>query len=495
MKLSSPKILLINPPAIIDPKTKEVQSSDSYPSLGLFYLNSFLKNHGYESKILDFFFSNLNDIKKILLRENADIIGITCLTHSRLSSIKMAIQVKLLKKDTIVILGGHHATFMYEQLLQEYDIDFIVLGEGEKKLLNLVKAIEGKIPLEVVKGIAYKKNGIIVQQISSDMDYIEDLDKLPFPITEEDLEIFSNYPPLIETQYGDFNTLSNFSYVHLNAKSCIIISSRGCPFSCTFCAGHIFWGKKYRFRSPQNVVDEIEYYYKNFGFRYFKFWDLAFTLNSIRAIEICKEIVKRNILIHFYCQSRAESLTEDMVKWLKKSGCISIGIGVESGSQRILYNVKKSMKINSIIRAFSICKKHEIRAFPFLIAGNPGENDESIRKTKNLMRIINPYKIIVQKMYILPGTQIYESIKTRGLINDDIWLSNVTLPYYTCENTLKTLNKWAFELFYYSKSNFMISFLWILYKFLGLIKKPLNRIFLNFKTYSFLQKIFKTLKF
>lgn len=495
MKESSPKILLINPPAITDPKTKVVQSSDSYPSLGLFYLNSFLKNHGYESKILDFFFSNLHDIKKILLRENADIIGITCLTHSRHSSIKMAALIKLLKKDTIVIFGGHHATFMYEQLLQEYDIDFIVFGEGEKKLLDLVKAIEGKIPLEVVKGIAYKKNGNIVQQISSDIDNLEDLDKLPFPITEEDLDIFKNYPPLIETQYGDFNTLSNFSYVHLNAKSCIILSSRGCPFNCTFCAGNKFWGRKYRFRSPQNVANEIEYYYKTLGFRFFKFWDLAFTLNSERTIEICREIIKRGLKIHFYCQSRVESLTEDMIKWLKKSGCICIGIGVESGSERILKNIKKSIKIKSVIRTFSICKKHEIRVFPFLIVGNPGENEESISKTKNLMRIIKPYKILVEKMYILPGTEIYESKKKHGLINDEIWLKNIALPYYTCENALKTLNRWVFELFYYNKPDFMVSFLSLFNKFLGLIENPTNRIFCWLKSFSFVRKIFKILRY
>ncbi len=203
---------------------------------------------------------------------------------------------------------------MYNQLLENYDVDFIVLGEGEKKLLKLVKALEEKIPLESVEGIAYKKNGKIIKNPLTKENSILELDELAFPFSEEQMEIFNKYPSIQELRPQVVKDIP--PEIYENGRIVGIITSRGCPFNCQFCSSTLFWGKKWRFRSPKNVVDEIEYYYNQFGFKYFNFADDAFTIIPSRCIGICKEILNRNLKIYFDCTTRADKITDELVKCL-----------------------------------------------------------------------------------------------------------------------------------------------------------------------------------
>ena len=462
------KILLLNPPALDHSKNGKYLAIDSFPSVGLNYLYSCLKTNGYNCKLYDFFFESWVNIENILIEEYADVIGITCLTESRFNSFRLLSLIRKIRKKTIVIFGGHHSTHMYTQLLSKFSIDYIVLGEGEKKLLNLIRAIEGTIPIESVRGIAYKKNGVIIKN-ESEGDYnITNLDSLTFPFSKEHLKMFEKYPPLKVTRPIEFSKLSHLLFVYERGKSTIVMPSRGCPFKCQFCGARSFWGKNYRFRSPENVVDEIEYYYKKFGFMFFRLWDYTFTLIPRRGIEICKEIIKRKLKIYFACQTRVDKITEDLVIWLKKAGCLFIGVGVESGSEKILKQINKQISIKSVIKAFSIFKKYNLPAYPFLMVGNPGETDETVQQTINLMKIINPYKIVTQITMVFPGTDLYKLAKKQGFIDDDYWLSSKPQPYYTYENSLKKLNKWEFEIQNYDKKVFHKNLLKLLIKLISL---------------------------
>ena len=451
------KILLANPPLLDLSKFGKSTLLSPCPGTGLSYLYSYLKEHHYNCKIYDFYFDTWDYVKKVLIEEDPDIVGITCLTEGRYSAFKLLSLIRKVKNDTIVIFGGHHSTYMYDQLLQNFDIDYIVLGEGEDKLLNLIRSIEGKTSIESVGGIAYKRNGQIIRNVSERIDFIEDLDKLPFPFSSDQFTIFDKYPSLKKIRPRQLEYLP--PNTHDTGKIITIATSRGCPFNCQFCSSTLFWGKKYRFRSPKNVVDEIEYYYKNLGFKYFNFGDDAFTIKPERCIAICNEIVDRNLKIFFDCTTRVDRITDELVIWLKKAGCLFVALGVESGSIKILRTINKKIKPESVIKAFSILKKHKLPAYPLLMVGNPGETNETIKKTITLLKIIKPHSITIAKTTIFPGSDLYNLAKKQNFIDDDYWLTVKPPPYYTYENSIKILNKWVFKVINYDKNRYQLNIL------------------------------------
>lgn len=471
------KILLIYPPGFNQSHNVKTPFIDVYPPIGLYYLNSFLMQNGYDCKVYDFFFDTWSYIEVVLREENADIIGISCLSETRQNSLKLISIIQKINKKSKIIFGGHHSTHMYEQLLNHYEIDYVVLGEGEIKLLNLLKVIEGKLPLESVKGIAYKINGRVIKNGSHLDDLIEDLDFLPFPYSEAQLTLFKKYLPIIYRYPIEVEHLSQFAEIFEKGKCAMIATSRGCPFNCKFCAASVFWGNKYRLRSPENIVDEIEFYHKSLGILFFKILDSTFTLIPERSIQVCKELVNRNLNIFFECFSRPESITEELVLWLKKAGCICISLGVESGSKKILHAINKSSTVGTIIKSFSILNKYDLLAEPFLMVGNPGETEVTIKKTISLLRLIKPQRIRISKTSLLPGTNLYRIAKEQGFIDDNFWHTQKPRQYYTFENSLKTLKKWEFSLIYYDKRIYQLNLLKLFFR----VKSLVNILTIKFK--------------
>ena len=143
--------------------------------------------------------------------------------------------------------------------------------------------------------------------------------------------------------------------------------------------------------------------------------------------------------------------------WLKKAGCIQIGLGVESGSKKILKTINKNLSINSVIKAFDILKKYNLDPYPLLMVGNPGESTETIKKTISLLRIINPNRVAVSIAMVFPGTELFDLAKKQGFIDRDYWLSEKPPPYYTFEHSLKRLRKWSFEVHYYEKTKYQLN--------------------------------------
>ena len=466
------KILLLNPPFVDQSQYGKPVLLSPCPGTGLGYLYSCLKKHNYNCKIYDFLFDSWEYIESVIREENADVIGITCLTEGRYNAFKLLSLIRKIKKKTIVIFGGHHSTYMYEQLLEHFDIDYIVLGEGERTLLYLIRAIEGKIPLESVGGLAYKINGKVIKNSLKEGYFIEDLDSLPIPFSEDHLEIFAKYPSIQQIRPLQVKNIPR--EMCENGRIVSIVTSRGCPFNCQFCSSTLFWGIKWRFRSPKNIVDEIEFYYKKFGFRYFNFADDAFTMIPKRSIEICREIIDRNLKIYFDCTTRADRISDELVKWLKKAGCLFTAIGVESGSRKILKTINKKLSPESVIKAFSILKKNKLLAYPLLMVGNPGETDETINKTIILLKIIKPSQVAVSKTMIFPGTELYTHAKALGIIKDNFWLTSKPPPYYTYEHSLKTLFNWVFKIVYYDKKKYQLKIL----KLQQIVRKSLKKTYI-----------------
>ena len=363
-----------------------------------------------------------------------------------------------------IIVGGQHVSLFPYETLRKKEIDFGIIGEAEETIVELINALEKKKKLEDIQGIVYKKNKKV--KITKLRDKIKNLDKVPFPAR--------NLIPM--KKY--------FSYITKYKNYAIIMTSRGCTFQCSFCeqrTGDV------RFRSPKNVVDEIEECTKKFNVREIDIFDPLFTINKKRVIQICKEIQKRKIKINWSCRSRVDTIHEDMLIEMKKAGCYRIYFGIESGDENILKKLRKNTTILKIKNAIHLTKKNKILAFGYFMIGNPGESIRTIKKTIKLAKELPLDYAQFSRLSVLPGTSLYEELKTQ--IGYDYWQEYIkdkknerALPRVDSELSEETINKYikkAYKEFYFRPS-VMINFLLnikSLNEFLRYIKAGFNMLF------------------
>ncbi|MFA5014851.1 MAG: radical SAM protein [Actinomycetota bacterium] len=411
------KIMLINPPWYI------LQGSSlSEIPIGLSYLASFLKEKGRQVEVFNADFgspkyvgykslyesysaylaclNNLEDniwqgIIKEVEEYKPDIVGLTLKTGAYKSACNIACLIKRYFPRVIIVAGGPHATILPQETAQEGCFDYVVKGEGEITFLELIERIEKDESLEEVKGLTYFKNGKIIDNPAR--HFIEELDNLPF------LERDSH---LHRKQYSP-DTIS------------LIITGRGCPYACTFCASEKIWKRKVRFRSPFNIVDEINIVYKKYGSRHFKFRDDTFTLNKQRALEICELLIRQKLPITWQCETRADCLDEELVRKMKEAGCIGVSIGVESGSERILKYIEKGETKEKIAEGIKLLRKFGINVSTFMMIGFPTETEEEMEETMKFVKKLSPNHIILSILTPYPGTKIYDDSLRLGLLKDD----------------------------------------------------------------------------
>ena len=434
------KTLLVSVP------TKQLTSfhrdNPSIP-LGLAYLAAMLEKEKLEVSVVDMCENSIEDIKGIIKEHNPDIVGISCFTQTRKVVFRMASLIKKINKKITIVLGGSHATFLYEQILKNYkEIDIVVLYEGEFTFPELIKTLADKGDLNKVKGIAFRKGKKIVK--TEERETIHDLDILPFPAYH--LFDLNRYV----TVSHDNIPGSGLDGKRNSELKCVdIITTRGCPNRCTYCSTTVFWKNKYRAMSPKRVADLIEHLYKKYEIKVFSFDDDTFTVLQGRVIEICKEIIKRKIKIRWSCGTRVNFVSEELLKWMKKAGCYHIFFGVESGSSTILRNINKLCTKKQILDSIKLCKKIGINAGMQIMVGNSGENNKTIKETMDLIKETDPPSLGTSIVTIFPGTELYELSKRQGFINDAYWLSDGYAPIYTYENSLQKLRKYEHEILLY----------------------------------------------
>lgn len=403
-------------------KKLEVHCTDSshYP-LGIGYLHSFLEQRGNEVETLwlnnydfDTCFSLIfSKIDQFI----PDIIGFQILTTNRTSSFKIIEYVHQHYPEIIQIIGGIHATIMYDQILRKYPYLIAVLGEGELTFGQLADELfsENK-RLEEVKGIAFVKNNSVLK--TDDRDLIDNLDILPFPKHE----LFFN---------------------NLRENACII-TSRGCPNKCSFCCLCAVSNRKVRYRSIENVIEEIEYLKNKFP-KLKQIWihDDSFFLNNDRVIKFCDEVISRKILVEFVCSGRFKPISEKMVKKLEQANFVQVLLGLESGDENILKACHKNITTEDALKAVKLFAETKIEIYAFIIIGLPGENKQSIITTSQLIQKMQKIKYMYYKnvalLTIYPGTEIYEIAKRSGKIDDDYWLTDKITPLYNVEHSEKEL--------------------------------------------------------
>ncbi len=333
-----------------------------------------------------------------------DLLGISIWTGAYHSAQNIVSIAKKFNPQLSVIAGGIHPTLLPTETLEENPgVDYVICGEGEETILQLVSAIVAKAGIEDISGIYFRKNGSIIH--TPPRPYIENLDSLLFP----------DFSSVVD---GEFYSPDAFSG---------IITSRGCPYSCIYCASHLLWGKKVRFRSPENVVDEIIQRINFYQVKNLRFHDDSFALDKERALRISDLIIEKGLKINWQCDTRADLIDETLLQKMKLAGCRQINIGVESGSKRILESIGKNISLQQIRNAVRMIKSAKINIAMYFMAGFPGETADDIRATISLMKELKPNRPIWSLVTPYPGSEIYEFSRQRGLLPED---KNWTLYFH-----------------------------------------------------------------
>jgi len=407
------KVLLISPP-------REVRQRAYFPPMGLAYIGSVLKGDGHVVRIIDAASYSWKRLEKVILAINPDVLGITCWTIERGQAFKTAqIANKCLPK-TKIIMGGQHATAFPEHMFKLAYADVVVLGEGERTMSELISAFENNDDISHIRGIVYQNEGKTIY--TEPRALIAALDSLPFPM------------------YDDFNLEEYNGLPETKTLAAAIMASRGCPYNCIYCSSAVFWERRWRSRTAGNVLDEIEWLYNDYRVRSIIFFDDLFFMDNNRAIEICKGIIDRKLELSWVAEGRVNLVNQELLEWMKKAGCYRIDYGVESGSPNILKNIDKKTTIEQIREAFKLTHEVGIKPDAYLMVGNPGENEKTINETIQLMKEIKPYYTNSGSVvWILPNTELYGRSKKMGIIDDNYWIENNSVPYYTGEHNLANL--------------------------------------------------------
>jgi radical SAM superfamily enzyme YgiQ (UPF0313 family) len=397
------KTLFLIPPFEYNDKVYE-KVNRRYPHTGTAYMAAMLKQNRAPYEIIDM---NLgyspSQVSEFVKQYNPDAICTTAYSFGYKRVYNLIDSIKSDHNKDIVI-GGPHISVTGKEALEKTKADFAVIGEGEHTLLELIENPE----YEKIKGLIWRKNSEIV--MNERRPYIQDLDSLPFPA------------------YEDFELEK---YLCNTDKRLPIITSRGCPYQCNFCCTRISMGNKFRKRSPENVVDEIEYWYKK-GWSTFDINDDIFSLDRNRAKKICEQIIERGLDIQFNLSVglRVDTVDKDLLKNLKAAGCNFISYGCESGNDQILKDIKKGIQVKDVINAVNMTRNVGIKHKVNFIIGHPTETYEDAMDSIKLAKNLKCDFVSFNNLIPYPGTEVYSWIENnknaRFLSPPEVYLNEMT---------------------------------------------------------------------
>ena len=359
------------------------------PSPSLLYLAPYLIQDGHQVEYIEGLFYTYQQVVKKLEQLNPDVIGVTITSVDWENSKWMINDLKQKFTSSTIVAGGIHPTLWQEKCFEECDgIDYIVKGEGEHTMRELVNSLlSDEIPLDI-PGLVFRHNGELIK--TPDRPVVEEIDSLPFPAHQL-------APPEF---YLPSPTFYN-SLPHAN-----IIGARGCPYKCTFC----HTDRHTRMRSAKNIVDEIEWLVVNQGVRDIAFWDDTFTLSQTRALEFCDEILKRKLKVDWAINARVDRVSEELLIKMKEAGCWRILYGIESGVQKNLDALRKETTLEQIRYAINLTSKLGMEAYGTFMFGIPGETYEEGLETIEFACSIDLDYAVFVNLTPLPGSEVYEKL-------------------------------------------------------------------------------------
>ncbi|MDD5065516.1 MAG: radical SAM protein [bacterium] len=354
------KILLAEAPFSY---TDSIIKGERYFPLGIGYIASYIRQSpGRDVKI---FIGDMLQFEKAVSRDLPDVVGITCMTNTYPTAAQMVQIVKKSNPRCRIILGGQHVSSVHADVLRDIpEADFLAVGEGEILMDRFLRElVSGKPAWEHVPGLVYRISGGIKEvPVGPVNDHIE---QFPFPARD----------------LVDLNQYKSHPQMRFGRSTASMITSRGCPWLCTYCSSHVTMGRKYRFLSADYVLNEIQEIYHRYHINNIILWDDLFTLNHDRVHEICEKIIKSGLNINWFCQSRTDRLNQEIADIMRRAGCKMISFGIESGNEKTLERIRKNVKLDVVTQTIGFCRKAGIRTQGSFILGFPWETKEEMEDT------------------------------------------------------------------------------------------------------------------
>lgn len=446
------KILFIYPPFSMETveDRKETYGTAILPPIGLLTLIGEIEKNKYDVDFIDAELDLLddNDIFKIVMEKKPDVLGIYCLESNFKHLVDLVSRIKKELK-TMIFFGGPYAWNHWTEILKTKVVDFIVIGEGEETCVELLETLNNKGDLTKVRGIAYKEDDKIIKTKARPL--IKDLDKLSYPAVH--LINIKKYRPAPNQV--------------IRQPSCLVITSRGCPFKCSFCYVSYLFGGTYRQRGVEHVIGEIKLLVGKYGIKEIQFHDDLFGGNKRWLNGFLDRIIEERLDITWSCLTRIDVLDKNIARKMKKAGCWSVFLGIESLDQEILDAFNKDIKVEKIEDGIRMLKKAGIEIRANLILGGPTETPEKAKKVIKRLCKLNPDYARFNLMTPHSGTQIYNEIKegkwgkfTEGYTQNQLTHREaVFIPFgYKDADELLKMRKYAYRKFYFRPKYIMSRF-------------------------------------
>lgn len=404
------RIAIINPPAYANEKfiregrCEQRASSFQYlmVPISLPSIAALIRARGFDVLLIDCMAEELDEKKTIskIQRFNPKLVIINFSTATFTKDTAFTLQLKKILPKTHLTAIGVHVSSLPEQTLIETALDSVIRNEPEMTALELANRLNGNERLKAVSGLSYRGNPTFVNNPSR--DFIANLDSLPFPARD----LLKN---------------DRYKMPIYNRPYTLVITARGCPNNCSFCTANIYYGSKIRMRSPENVLDEVEEIINVHKIKDITFWADTFTFDKKYVLAICKGIKERRLKFRWMANARVDRVDPEMLKAMKDSGCQILSFGVESGVQKILNNIGKNITLKKIRQTFSWVRQAGVESAAHIIFGLPGETEETIKKTIEFVKEINPDYIQFYSAIPFPGTRFHDEAAKKGWITSQNW--------------------------------------------------------------------------
>ncbi|MFH2021107.1 MAG: radical SAM protein [archaeon] len=394
------KTVLINPPITSQERYGSIvkDGGGRQAPLGICFVAAVLRKNNFPVSVIDAEGENLTykDIMERLRNENADIVGITSTTVAFHRSLELAKSIRKFDKNITIIIGGSHVSAMPEMTMKYDCFDIGAYGEAEYTFLELAQKVSNNDDWKNIDGIVYNDNGKIVKTLPRPL--IADLDELPYPAIDllSNLDLY-NPPPMN----------------YLNKPVLSVVTSRGCPNQCIFC-DHSVFGNKYRYHSAKRIVEEIKHLIKEYGAKEISIVDDNFTVNKNRVYEFCDLMIKNRVKIPWNARISANTVSKDMLKKMREAGCWYLEIGIETGSPKVLKDIKKGTTHDKISEMVKYADELGYHVKGFFMIGHPTDTEKSIRQTIDYAKSIPLTDIVTTIFTPFYNTQAYEEAKTHG---------------------------------------------------------------------------------
>jgi anaerobic magnesium-protoporphyrin IX monomethyl ester cyclase len=369
-----------------------------FPPLGLGYIAATLQKHGVEVDLIDCTFMRFKEAIERIKFAKPQVVGFYSMFSMKKTTIELAQALRNEGlKDSLFVVGGPLPSWAPEGFLDLFDM--VIVGEGEQTVSEIAECVEHGGGFSGVKGLVFKDGKCTVN--TGPREFTENLDELAFPTRDLfDNEAYKKY------------YLNRFGY-----STTSIITSRGCPFSCDFCSRPIF-GADMRTRSAENIVDEVEQI-AALGYDRVWFADDCFTLNRNHLLDVCREIVRRDVKVGWECLSRVDTMDAEVAAGMKRAGCIGVFFGIESGNDSVLGLMNKHITISQASQAVHVAKSAGLRVGAFFIVGYPGENNKTVLDTVRFASSLPLDYLSFTLPYPIPGTPLYERVKEHSVSIED----------------------------------------------------------------------------